>query len=154
MIWNTLKIGILVICSNLEFLHLAFPHHLVSQHDLAHQHGLAVHLEKKTLDLFAREVGSLIHRVHSDVNLIVGRNRPELSRNRTALTRDEELVRISNRLLWRLILELEVPVQQLDLAMLGKGDHIVAVLYRRDLAKHPNVLIQSEDSQDQRTHLF
>ena len=52
------------------------------------------------------------------------------------------------------ILELEVPVQQLDLAMVGKGDHIVAVLYHRDLVKHPNVLIQSEDLQDQRTQLF
>ena len=55
-----------------RILHLAFPNHLVSQHDLAHQHGLAVHLEKKTLVHFAREVSSLIHRVHSDVNLIVG----------------------------------------------------------------------------------
>ena len=55
-----------------RILHVAFPHHLVSQHDLAHQHGLAVHLEKKTLVHFAREVSSLIHRVHSDVNLIVG----------------------------------------------------------------------------------
>ena len=53
-----------------------------------------------------------------------------------------------------LILELEVPVQQLDLAMVGKGDHIVAVLYHRDLAKCPNVLIQSEDSQAQRTQFF
>ena len=38
--------------------------------------------------------------------------------------------------------------------MVGKDDHIVAVLYHRDLAKHPNVLIQSEDSQDQRTQFF
>ena len=52
------------------------------------------------------------------------------------------------------ILELEVPVQQLDLAMVGKDDHIVAVLYHRDLAKHPTVLIQSEDSQDQRSQFF
>ena len=55
-----------------RILHLAFPHHLVSQHDVAHQHRLAVHLEKKTLVHFAREESSLIHRVHSDVNLIVG----------------------------------------------------------------------------------
>ena len=55
-----------------RIIHFAFPHYLVSQHDLAHQHGLAVHLEKKTLVHFAREVSSLIHRVHSDVNLIVG----------------------------------------------------------------------------------
>ena len=55
-----------------RILHLAFPHHLVSQHDLARQHGLAVQPEKKTLVHFAREVSSLIHRVHSDVNLIVG----------------------------------------------------------------------------------
>ena len=52
------------------------------------------------------------------------------------------------------ILELEVPVQHLDLVMVGKDDHIVAVLYHRDLAKHPNVLIQSEDSHDQRTQFF
>ena len=52
------------------------------------------------------------------------------------------------------ILELEVLVQQLDLAMVGKGDHIVADLYHRDLAKHSNVLIQSEDSQNQRTQFF
>ena len=51
-------------------LHLAFPHHLVSQHDLAYLNGLAVYLEK-TLVHFAREVSPLIHRVHSDVNLIV-----------------------------------------------------------------------------------
>ena len=52
------------------------------------------------------------------------------------------------------ILELEVPVQQLDLAMVGKGDLVVAVLYHRDLAKHQDVLIQLEDSQDQRTQFF
>ena len=44
--------------------------------------------------------------------------------------------------------------QHLDLVMVGKDDHIVAFLYHRDLAKHPNVLIQSEDSQDQRTQFF
>ena len=55
-----------------RILHLAFPHHLVSQHDLPHQHGLAVHPEKNTLVHFARDVCSLIHRVHSDVNLMVG----------------------------------------------------------------------------------
>ena len=55
-----------------QILDLAFPHHLTSQYDLAHQHVLAVHLEKKILVHFAREVSSLIHRVHSDVNLIVG----------------------------------------------------------------------------------
>ena len=55
-----------------RILHLAFPLQLVSQHDLAHRHGLAVHLEKKTLIHFAREVSSLIHCVHDDVNLIVG----------------------------------------------------------------------------------
>ena len=52
------------------------------------------------------------------------------------------------------ILELEVPAQHLDLVMVGKGDHIVAVLYHRDLAKHPNVQIQSEGSQDQHTQFF
>ena len=55
-----------------RILDLAFPHPLVSHHDLAHQHGLAVHLEEKTLVQFAWEASSLIHRVHSDVNLIVG----------------------------------------------------------------------------------
>ena len=54
-----------------------------------------------------------------------------------------------------LILELEVAIQHLDLVMVGKEDHIAAVLlHHRDLAKHPNVLIQSEDSQDQRTQFF
>ena len=52
------------------------------------------------------------------------------------------------------ILELEVPAQHLDLVMVGEDDHIVAVLHRRDLAKHPNVLIQSEDSQDRRAQFF
>ena len=52
------------------------------------------------------------------------------------------------------ILELEVPAQHLDLVMVGKDDHVVAVLYHQDLAKHPNVLLQSEDSQDQRTQFF
>ena len=47
------------------------------------------------------------------------------------------------------ILELEVLAQHLDLVLVGKGDHIVAVLYRRDLAKHQNVQIQSEGCQDQ-----
>ena len=55
-----------------RILHLAIPHHLVSQHDLAHQHGLAVHLEKNTLVHFACEANLLTHRVHSDLNLIVG----------------------------------------------------------------------------------
>ena len=55
-----------------RILHLAFSHHLVSQHDLARQLVLAVQPEKKTLVHFACEVSSLIHRVHSDVNLIVG----------------------------------------------------------------------------------
>ena len=50
-----------------------------------------------------------------------------------------------------MILELEVLAQHLDLVMVGKDDHIVAVLYHRDLAKHPNVRIQSEGSQDQHT---
>ena len=58
MIWNTLKIGILVICSNLEFFTLHF--HITWYHSMI----CRVH--------FAREVSSLIHRVHSDVNLIVG----------------------------------------------------------------------------------
>ena len=53
-----------------------------------------------------------------------------------------------------MILEFEVPVQHLDLVMVGKDDHIVGVLYHRDLAKHPHVLIQLEDSQDQRTQFF
>ena len=53
-----------------------------------------------------------------------------------------------------MILELEVPAQHLDLVMVGKDDHIVAVLYHRDLAKHPNVLIQLEDCQDQSTQFF
>ena len=44
--------------------------------------------------------------------------------------------------------------QHLDLVMVGKDDHIVVVLYHRDLAKHPNVPIQSEDSQDQRIQFF
>ena len=35
--------------------------------------------------------------------------------------------------------------------MVGKDDHVVPVLHHQDLAKHPNVLIQLEDSQDQRT---
>ena len=52
------------------------------------------------------------------------------------------------------ILELEVLAQHLDLVMVGKDDQIVAVLYRRDLANHPDVQIQSEDSKDQRTHFF
>ena len=55
-----------------RILDLAFPHHLVSHHDLTHQHGLVVHPEKKTLVHFACEVSSPVHRVHSDVNLIVG----------------------------------------------------------------------------------
>ena len=58
----------------LRILHLAFPHHLVSQHDLARQLGLTVHHEKKTLVHFACEVSSLTHRVRFDVNLIVGGN--------------------------------------------------------------------------------
>ena len=53
-----------------------------------------------------------------------------------------------------MILESEVLAQHLDLVMVGKDDHIVAVLHLPDLAKHPNVLIQSEDSQDQRTQFF
>ena len=38
--------------------------------------------------------------------------------------------------------------------MVGKDEHIVAVLFHQDLNKQPNVLIQSEDSQDQRTQFF
>ena len=57
-------------------------------------------------------------------------------------------------MLWTVILELEVLAQHLDLVMAGKDDHIVAVLYHRDLAKHPNVPIRSEDSQDQCTQFF
>ena len=52
------------------------------------------------------------------------------------------------------ILELEVPAQHLGLVMVGKDDPFVAVLYHRDLALHPNVPMQSEDSQDQRTQFF
>ena len=52
------------------------------------------------------------------------------------------------------ILELEVSAQHLDLVMVGEDDIIAAVLYHRDLAKHPHVQIQSEDSQDQRTQFF
>ena len=54
-----------------RILHLAFQHHLVSQQNLAHQHGLVVHLEKKTLVHFEREVNSRIPYVHPGVNLIV-----------------------------------------------------------------------------------
>ena len=39
--------------------------------------------------------------------------------------------------------------RHLDLPIVGKDDHVVAVLYHRDLAKHPNVQILSEGSQDQ-----
>ena len=52
------------------------------------------------------------------------------------------------------ILELEVPEQHLDVVMVGKDGHIAAVLYHRDLSKHPHVKIQSEDSQDQRAQFF
>ena len=38
--------------------------------------------------------------------------------------------------------------------MVGQDYHIVAVLHHQDLAKHPNVPIQSEDSQDQRSLFF
>ena len=55
-----------------RILHLAFPHHLVSQHDLARQLGLAVQAEKKTLVHFACEANLLTHRVRFDVNLVVG----------------------------------------------------------------------------------
>ena len=55
-----------------RILHLAFPHHLVSQHDLARQLGLAVQPEKKALVHCACEANLLTHRVRFDVNLIVG----------------------------------------------------------------------------------
>ena len=102
---------------------------MVSQHDLAQQRGLAVHPEKKTLVHFACEVSSLIHRVRSDVNA-------ELPGFLTGCGGNCDSG------------VLEVPAQHLDLMMVGNDDHVVAVLYHRDLAKHPNVLIQSEDSQD------
>ena len=51
------------------------------------------------------------------------------------------------------ILDLEVLAQNLDLVM-GQDDHNVAVQSHRDLARHPNVLILSEGSQDQRTQFF
>ena len=47
------------------------------------------------------------------------------------------------------ILELEVLTRQMDLAIVGKVDHTVAVLNHRYLAKHPNVQMLSEGSQDQ-----
>ena len=47
------------------------------------------------------------------------------------------------------MVDLEVLAQQLDLVMVGQDDHIVPVLHRRNLAKHPNFQIQSEGSQDQ-----
>ena len=53
-----------------------------------------------------------------------------------------------------MILELEVPAQHLDLVIVLKDDHTAAVVYHRDLVKHPNVQIQSEGSQDQRTQFF
>ena len=52
------------------------------------------------------------------------------------------------------VLELEVLARHLDLVMVGKGDHIVAVLYHRDLVKHPNIRIQSEGSRDQHIQCF
>ena len=100
LIWNTLKIGILVIRSNLEFFTLHF--HTTWYH-------------------------SMIWFVNLDW-LSNPRRRP-----------------------W---VHFASEVNHLDLVMVGKDDHIVAVLYHRDLAKHPNVPIQSEDSQDQRTHFF
>ena len=47
------------------------------------------------------------------------------------------------------ILDLEVLAQHLDLVMVGYDDHISL---QRDLAKHPNVQILSEISQDQHLH--
>ena len=52
------------------------------------------------------------------------------------------------------VLELKVQARHLDLVMVGKDDHVAVVLCHRDLAKHPNVQIQSEDSQDQRDQFF
>ena len=46
------------------------------------------------------------------------------------------------------MLDLEVLAQHLGLVEMGQDDIIVAVLYRRDLAKHPNVQIESQGSQD------
>ena len=75
----------------------------------------------RTLVHFACEATLLTHRVCFDVNLIVG---------------ESGLV----------ILDFEVLAQHLDLLMVGKDDHSVAVLYHPDLAKRPNVRIQSEGS--------
>ena len=47
------------------------------------------------------------------------------------------------------VLELEVLGRHADLVIVGKDDQIVAVLNHRGLAKHPNVQILSEGSQDQ-----
>ena len=48
-----------------------------------------------------------------------------------------------------MILDLEVPAQHLDLMMVEKMTLLLLSLYLRDLAKHPNVQIQSEVSQQQ-----
>ena len=70
------------------------------------------------------------------------------------MTRAEELSGFQKDAVETVILELEVRAQHLDLEMVGKDDNVVAVLYHRDLAMHPNVPIQSEDSQDQRAQFF
>ena len=46
------------------------------------------------------------------------------------------------------VLELEVLARHLDLVIVGKGDHVIVVLYHWDLAKHPQVQLLSESSQD------